>query len=82
MTKEAVTYRQQNNVKRNDFLELLIQLKKQAEDVNNSKDISVPWYKSEYDLNPAPFCLLFALRFTVPYYTGLIKHETESFVRC
>jgi hypothetical protein len=48
MTKEAVTYREENNVKRNDFLQLLIQLKEKAEDTNNSKDKSIPWYKSEY----------------------------------
>jgi hypothetical protein len=79
MTKEAVTYRQEKNVKRNDFLQLLIQLKEKAEDVNNSKDKSVPWYKSKYD---PIFWLLFALRFTVPHHIGLIKHEAESFVRC
>jgi hypothetical protein len=48
MTKEAVMYRQKNNIKRNDFLQLLIHLKDKAEDVNNSKDKSVPWYKSKY----------------------------------
>jgi hypothetical protein len=55
MTKEAMTFRQQNNVKRNDFLQLLIQLKEKAEGVNNSKDKSVPWHKSKYNLDPIPF---------------------------
>jgi hypothetical protein len=50
MTKEAVTFRQQNNVKRNDFLQMLIDLKEKAEDMNNSKDKSIPWYKSKYAL--------------------------------
>jgi hypothetical protein len=48
MTKEVMTYRQENNVKRNDFLQLLIQLKEKAEDANNSKDKSIPWHKSKY----------------------------------
>jgi hypothetical protein len=54
MTKETVTYREQNNVKRNDFLQLLIQLKEKAEDVNNSKDKSIPWYKSKYHMGLNP----------------------------
>ncbi|PNF20800.1 hypothetical protein B7P43_G13835 [Cryptotermes secundus] len=45
MTKETVTYRLENNVKRNDFLQLLIQLKEKAENLNNSKDKSIPWHK-------------------------------------
>jgi len=53
-TKEAVTYRQENNVKRNDFLQMLIQLKEKAEDFN-SKDKSIPWYKSKCHLEPDPF---------------------------
>jgi hypothetical protein len=52
MTKEAVTYRQENKVKRNDFLQLLIQLKENAKDLNNSKDNSIPWHKSKYDFGP------------------------------
>jgi hypothetical protein len=54
MTKEAVTYREQNNVKRNDFLQLLIHLKEKAEDLNNSKDKSIPWYKSKYHTGANP----------------------------
>jgi hypothetical protein len=50
MTREAVTFRQQNNVKRNDFLQMLIHLKEKAEDMNNSKDKSIPWHKSKYVL--------------------------------
>jgi hypothetical protein len=51
MTKETVTYRQQNNVKRNDFLQLLIELKEKTQDLNNSKDKSIPWHKSKYNLD-------------------------------
>jgi len=54
MTKEAVTYREKNNVKRNDFLQLLIHLKQKAEDLNNSKDKSIPWYKSKYHTGANP----------------------------
>jgi len=56
MTKEAVTYREQNSVMRNDFLQLLINLKQKAEDVNNSKDKSIPWYKSKYHTGGEPMC--------------------------
>jgi hypothetical protein len=54
MTKEATTYREQNNVKRNDFLQLLIQLKQKAEDMNNSKNKSIPWYKSKHQTGANP----------------------------
>lgn len=45
MTKETVVYRQQNNLKRNDYLQMLIQIKEKYEETNNSKDKSIPWYK-------------------------------------
>lgn len=45
MTKEAVAHRQQYNVKRDDFLQLLIELKEKA--MNISKDKSIPWHRSK-----------------------------------
>lgn len=67
MTKEAVTYREKNNVKRNDFLQLLIHLKQKAEDLNNSKDKSIPWYKKFTDEDIAAQALTF---FTDGYETS------------
>jgi hypothetical protein len=55
MTKEAVTYREQNNLQRNDFLQMLIQLKQKAENVNNSSVKRIPWYKSKHQKGANPF---------------------------
>lgn len=80
MTKETVTYRQENNVKRNDFLQLLIQLKEKAESVNNSKDKSIPWHKSKYNLKPTPFSGSYLPSF---HYATLYKanQTTSRFLR-
>jgi hypothetical protein len=56
-----VTFRKQNNVERNDFLQLLIQLKDKASDVNNSKDKSIPWFKSKYHVGRGGGCSLKAV---------------------
>ncbi|XP_069687375.1 cytochrome P450 9e2-like [Periplaneta americana] len=45
MTKETAVYRKENNIKRNDYLQMLIQIMEKYEDTNNSEDKSISWYK-------------------------------------
>lgn len=59
MTKETVDYRVNHNIVRNDYLQLLIQLKQKAADVNKSKDCSIPWYKKFSDEDIAAQALTF-----------------------
>ncbi|KAJ9580927.1 hypothetical protein L9F63_023899, partial [Diploptera punctata] len=59
--KETVDYRKNNNVVRNDYLQLLIQLQDKAQDANKSDDKSIPWYKKFTDEDIAAQALTFFL---------------------
>ncbi|XP_069687378.1 cytochrome P450 6j1-like [Periplaneta americana] len=69
-TKESMAYRQQNNIRRNDYLQYLLQVKKSIAAENDLNNTATPWYKKFTDEDVAAHALTF---FTEGYETCAVS---------